>query len=112
MRVSAECESMLRRSARVAAWSAFRKVQVIVPVGTSQASRHRLDGPHGQLFPGTDAVSMDQTMGNRLPSKIHPKLRVAVVQAAPEFLDLDGTIDKTIDFMRKAARERATLIAF
>src|SRR5258706_12819046 len=51
-------------------------------------------------------------MGNRLPSKIHPKLRVAVVQAAPEFLDLDGTIDKTIDFMKKAAQEGATLIAF
>ena len=44
-------------------------------------------------------------MGNRLPSKIHPKLRVAVVQAAPEFLDLDGTIDKTIDLMQKAAQE-------
>jgi predicted amidohydrolase len=51
-------------------------------------------------------------MGNRLPSKIHPKLRLAVVQAAPEFLDLDGTIDKTVDFMKKAAQEGATLIAF
>jgi nitrilase len=51
-------------------------------------------------------------MGNHLPSKIHPKLRVAVVQAAPEFLDLDGTIDKTIDFMKRAAHEGATLIAF
>ena len=47
-----------------------------------------------------------------MPSRVHPKLRVAVVQAAPKFLDLDGTIDKTIDLMKKAAEEGAKLIAF
>jgi nitrilase len=47
-----------------------------------------------------------------MPSMIHPKLRVAVVQAAPVFLDLDGTIDKTIKLMKEAANQGAKLIAF
>jgi nitrilase len=47
-----------------------------------------------------------------MPSTIHPKLRVAAVQAAPVFLDLDGTIDKTIDLMTKAAKQGVQLIAF
>ena len=47
-----------------------------------------------------------------MPSKTYPKLRVAAVQAAPEFLDLDATIDKTIALMREAAREGTKLIAF
>jgi len=47
-----------------------------------------------------------------MPSKVHPQLRVAAVQAAPVFLDLDATIDKTIQLARSAASEGAQLIAF
>ena len=47
-----------------------------------------------------------------MPSKIHPKLRVAVVQAAPVFLNVDGTVDKTIKLMQDAATQGAQLIAF
>jgi nitrilase len=47
-----------------------------------------------------------------MPSKTHPKLRVAAVQAAPVFLDLDATIDKTLSLMQDAARRGAQLIAF
>lgn len=47
-----------------------------------------------------------------MPSQTHPKLRVAAVQAAPVFLDLDATIDKTIDLMREAAGNGARLVAF
>ncbi|MBU1360419.1 MAG: carbon-nitrogen hydrolase family protein [Gammaproteobacteria bacterium] len=47
-----------------------------------------------------------------MPTKTHPRLRVAAVQAAPVFLDLDGTIDKTINLMAQAAKEGVQLIAF
>jgi len=47
-----------------------------------------------------------------MPSQIHPKLRVAAVQAAPVFLDLDATIDKTIRLMQEAAAQGVKLIAF
>src|SRR5260221_7646245 len=47
-----------------------------------------------------------------MPSKIHPKLRVAVVQAAPAFLNVDATLDKTIKLMKEAATQGAQLIAF
>jgi len=47
-----------------------------------------------------------------MPSKIHPRLRVAAVQAAPVFLDLDASIDKTIDLMAQAAKEGIQLLAF
>ena len=39
-------------------------------------------------------------------------IRVAVVQAAPAFLDLAGGVEKTIALMRAAAAEGARLIAF
>jgi len=42
----------------------------------------------------------------------HPKYKVAVVQAAPAFLDLDAGIDKTIGFIKEAAAAGAKLIAF
>ncbi len=47
-----------------------------------------------------------------MPSQLHPKLRVAAVQAAPMYLNIDGTIDKTIDLMQEAAKQGANLVAF
>ncbi len=42
----------------------------------------------------------------------HPKYKVAVVQAAPAWLDLDASIDKTIALIEEAAARGARLIAF
>lgn len=42
----------------------------------------------------------------------HPKYKVAVVQAAPAFLDLDGSINKCIALIEEAAEKGAKLIAF
>lgn len=47
-----------------------------------------------------------------MPSKCHPKLRVAAVQAAPVYFDIDGTIDKTINLMKEAADQGVDLISF
>ncbi len=47
-----------------------------------------------------------------MPIPRHPRLRVAAVQAAPVFLDLDGTLDKTIALMAQAAEQGVQLIAF
>ncbi len=43
---------------------------------------------------------------------VHPKYKVAVVQAAPAWLDLDASIDKSIALIREAAEKGAKLIAF
>jgi len=43
---------------------------------------------------------------------VHQKYKVAVVQAAPVFLDLDATIDKTIALIEEASAKGAKLIAF
>src|SRR3981081_784338 len=43
---------------------------------------------------------------------VHQKYRVAVVQAAPVWLDLDATVDKTIALIEQAAAAGAKLIAF
>ena len=42
----------------------------------------------------------------------HPKYKVAVVQAAPAWLDLDASVDKTIALIEEAAAKGAKLIAF
>ncbi|MGY4312330.1 putative amidohydrolase [Bradyrhizobium sp. JR3.5] len=42
----------------------------------------------------------------------HPKYRVAVVQAAPAWLDLDASIAKSIALIEEAAAKGAKLIAF
>lgn len=47
-----------------------------------------------------------------MPATHHPQLRVAAVQAAPVFLDLDATIDKTIALMKEAAKQGAQLVTF
>lgn len=42
----------------------------------------------------------------------HPKYKVAAVQAAPAYLDLDAAVEKTIKLIEEAANEGAKLIAF
>nr|AAR97492.1 nitrilase [uncultured organism] len=42
----------------------------------------------------------------------HPKFKAAVVQAAPVFLDLDGSVNKAINLIDEAAAAGAKLIAF
>ena len=42
----------------------------------------------------------------------HPKYKVAAVQAAPAFLDLEGSVEKTIRFIDEAGAAGARLIAF
>jgi nitrilase len=39
-------------------------------------------------------------------------VRVAVTQAGPVWLDLDGAVEKTCKLIEEAASERATLITF
>ena len=43
---------------------------------------------------------------------IHQKYKVACVQAAPVWMDLDDTVDKTIKYIEEAAKNGAKLIAF
>ncbi len=45
-------------------------------------------------------------------SLVHPAYKVAAVQAAPAFLDLDGAVKKTIAFIKEAAENGAKLVAF
>lgn len=42
----------------------------------------------------------------------HPKYKVAVIQAAPAFLDLDASVEKTISLIKEAANNGASLVAF
>ena len=42
----------------------------------------------------------------------HPKYKVAVVQAAPAWLDLDASVEKAIALIEEAAAKGAKLIAF
>ncbi|MCC7463021.1 MAG: carbon-nitrogen hydrolase family protein [Gammaproteobacteria bacterium] len=45
-------------------------------------------------------------------SMTHPRYKVAAVQAAPAFLDLDAGVDKAIGYIEQAAAAGARLIAF
>ena len=42
----------------------------------------------------------------------HAKYKAAVVQAAPVWIDLEGTVAKTIRYIEEASKEGAKLIAF
>jgi hypothetical protein len=42
----------------------------------------------------------------------YPKYKAAVVQAAPVWIDLEGTVAKTIRYIEEPAKEGARLIAF
>lgn len=53
-----------------------------------------------------------KTKENSKMSIPHPKYKVAVVQAAPAWLNLDASIDKTIALIDEAAANGAKLIAF
>ncbi len=43
---------------------------------------------------------------------IHPKFKVAAVQAAPAFLDLGAGVDKAVKYIEEAAANGAKLVAF
>jgi nitrilase len=43
---------------------------------------------------------------------VHQKYKVAVVQASPVWMDLEGSIDKTISLIDEAAKAGAKLVAF
>src|SRR2546423_2063489 len=45
-------------------------------------------------------------------SALNRKLRVAIVQARPAFMDLPKTLAKTISFMEEGARKGAALVCF
>jgi nitrilase len=44
--------------------------------------------------------------------QLEKKLRVAVTQHEPVWLDLKGTVDKTCDIIKEAAEAGAKLLAF
>lgn len=47
-----------------------------------------------------------------MPALQHPKIRVAAVQAAPAFLNLDASIGKSISIMEDAAKRGVQFVAF
>jgi nitrilase len=59
------------------------------------------------LYPFRSTLAKEISM-----ALVHPKYKVAVVQAAPAWLDLDAGIDKTIELINEAAAAGAKLVAF
>ena len=57
-----------------------------------------------QLSPGGPAKMLNGTQ--------NPTTRVAVIQAEPKWLDLDGAISKTCSLIDEAAQNGAQLVAF
>ena len=62
-----------------------------------------------QLVPANNSTAASQERDEPWAS-LHPKYKVAVVQAAPGKIDLDGTVAKTIRYIEEAAKEGAKLI--
>lgn len=54
----------------------------------------------------------DEPDGGIVTTVTNEACKVAVVQAAPVFMDLDATVDKGIGFIEEAAKQGARLIAF
>ena len=68
------------------------------------------------IFAGVpaDFSNRDKLMGTLLMQKLTPEgsFRVAAVQAAPEYLDLDATVQKVVALIGEAANNGARLIGF
>src|SRR6266481_9623722 len=69
--------------------------------------RHHNGDIENSLGPTIAASQEGRAMGIT-----HAKYKVAVVQAAPVWIDLEGTVAKTIRYIEEAAKEGAKLIAF
>ena len=92
------CESSRRRAARNAGTRTPRDRHDASAANYAQASRTC----HALAEPRACAHSFTHSGDPPCPARPIP-LRVAAVQAAPVFLDLDGTIDKTIELISQAA---------
>ena len=83
-----------------------------------RGANHRLNSSHAPA-PRNGARCLKQHpaikpryQGRSPMTTQHPKFKAAAVQAAPEFLDLNGTVDKGIALIKSAAKNGAKLVAF